>query len=109
MIGQFAAYSRQERRKSQQPRARALSTANHGHFERSRPTLFLSTLLLQSGRPAEREISLRFILVPRRFGLHQLLRPSPWLKQQRKELSPHLLPARNHRHPRKQRLIRIRH
>jgi hypothetical protein len=32
----------------------------HRHFERSRPTLFLSTLLVQSGRPAKREISLLF-------------------------------------------------
>jgi hypothetical protein len=44
---------RRERSRSKIPRA----SPPHRHFERSRPTFFLSTLLPQSGRPAQREIS----------------------------------------------------
>jgi len=46
--------------------------ATHRHFERSRPTLFPSRLLLQTCRPPEREISLFFLS-----ARHSLLVTSP--------------------------------
>src|SRR5580704_7393293 len=36
----------------------------HGHFERSRPSPFLSRSLPRTCRPAQRELSLRFALSP---------------------------------------------
>src|SRR5579863_2371908 len=52
------AEERVSRLKTHQTRvSRLKARPTHGHFERSRPTLFLSLSLLRKGRPAQREIS----------------------------------------------------